>query len=178
MISLQTISSHHETSGYLLRAVLSVDNQAVDPPLHFVRELDVMRAMLHPLLIFPLGRLPSVHVFDSSITITFHLTAHGALAYSYYLGDGGHRHRPLQHHGYCVPLLRRQVFVFHAIFWWFLRLQRYIPPAKSLSSDRLFFFLGGYLQPGLRGDPGNGSPRPTEDNLLTHLCNQTSKVAH
>ena len=30
---------------------------------------------------------------------------------------------------------------------------------------------------GLRGDPGNGSPRHTKDNLLTHLCNQTSKVA-
>ena len=41
----------------------------------------------------------------------------------------------------------------------------------------LFFFLGGYLPPGLRGDPGNGSPRPAEDKLLTHLCNQTSKVA-
>ena len=59
--------------------------------------------------------------------------------------DGGHRHRPLQHHGYCVPLLRRQVFVFHAIFWWFLRLQRGILPAKSLSSGRLVFFLGDYL---------------------------------
>ena len=90
--------------------------------------------------------------------------------------DGGHRHRPLQHHGYCVPLLRRQVFVFHAIFWWFLRLQRYTLPAKSLSLDRLFFFLGGYLPPGLREDPGNVSPRHTEDNLLTHLCNHTSKV--
>ena len=33
------------------------------------------------------------------------------------------------------------MFVFHAIFWWFLRLKRYILPAKSLSSDRLYFFL-------------------------------------
>ena len=37
------------------------------------------------------------------------------------------------------------MFVFHAIFWWFLRLQRCILPAKSMSSGRLVFFLGGYL---------------------------------
>ena len=80
LLANHLFSSHPETSGYLLWAVLSVDNKAVDRPLHLVRELDVMRAMLHPLLILSLGQLPSVHVFASSITIiTFHLTAHDAL---------------------------------------------------------------------------------------------------
>ena len=110
------------------------------------------RSKSEPLGMYCLAR-PFVFSLAPLFTITFHLTAHGALAYSYYLGDGGHRHRPLQHHGYCVPLLRRQVIVFQSIFWRFLRLQRYILPAKSLSSDRLYFFLGGYI------------------------CNQTSRVA-
>ena len=67
--------------------------------------------------------------------------------------------------------------VIHRVTYSFAPLLQQELRTVSFPSDRLFFFLGGYLPPDLRGDPGNGSPRPAEDKLLTHLCNQTSKVA-
>lgn len=101
------------TPGNLLGAVLTVYYQTPHISLHLVGELDVVRPLLHALLIFTLGKVPSVGTLAQLVTVAFDLTAYGGLGYSYCLGDDGHRHLPLQHHGYCVPLMRRQVSVFH-----------------------------------------------------------------
>ena len=93
------------TSGNLLGAVLTIYYQAPHISLHLVGELDVVRPMLHALLIFTLGKVPSVGTLAPLVTVAFDLTAYRGLGYSYRLGDDGHRHLSLQHHGYCVPFL-------------------------------------------------------------------------
>ena len=78
---------------------------AVEDLGHLVGELDVVRPLLHALLIFTLGMVPSVGTLAPLVTVAFDLTAYCGLGYSYRLDDDGHRHLSLQHHGYCVPFL-------------------------------------------------------------------------
>lgn len=67
------------TSGNLLGAVLTIYYQAPHISLHLVGELDVVRPLLHVLLIFTLGKVPSVGTLAPLVTVAFDLTATVAL---------------------------------------------------------------------------------------------------
>lgn len=129
------------TSGNLLGAVLTVYYQAPHISFLLVGELDVVRPLLHALLIFTLSKVPSVGTLAPLVTVAFDLTAYCGLGYSYRMGDDGHRHLSLQHHGYCVPLMRRQMFVFHRNLLVVLKTAK----IRSLSPESVFgqtlFFL-------------------------------------